>query len=168
MEYASKPSFGALGTSIIVFWFATAVSAPKSASKPYQKLFSIHFTKVLTPRITSRPRKFTALAIYILILCLQLLEGKWVVQTNWRLIWKVHGISAELAARLWILGTWGLSAAILVFWMLFALLVGFFIVSLQILCIAELVFMVPIDDRDLEKKDKLGGGRTSGERDVAL
>lgn len=81
---------------------------------------------------------------------------------------KFSGHSPEREARLWILGSWGLSAAILVFWMLFTLLVGFFIVSLQILCIFELVFMVPIDNRDLEKKDQLGGGRTSGERDVAL
>ena len=79
MEHASKSSFWALGTSIIAFWFATALSAPKSASNPYQKLFSTHFTKVLTQRITSHPRKFTALAIYILILCLQLLEGNWVL-----------------------------------------------------------------------------------------
>jgi hypothetical protein len=80
---------------------------------------------------------------------------------------KFNGHPPGLEARLWILGTWGLSAAILVFWMLFTLLVGFFIVSLQILCIFELVFMVPIDNRDLDEKDKLGGGRTSGKRDVA-
>jgi len=81
---------------------------------------------------------------------------------------KFNGHPPGLEARLWILGTWGLSAGILVFWMLFTLLVGFFIVSLQILCIVELVFMVPIDNGDLEKKDKLGGGRTLGEPGVAL
>jgi len=85
---------------------------------------------------------------------------------------KFGGRAPELEARLWILGAWGLSAATLVFWVLFTLLVGFFIVSVQGLCIVELVFMVPVDNRDLEKVDELGlgggGGRTSGERDVAV
>jgi hypothetical protein len=75
MEHASKPTFWVLGLSILAFWFATVLSAPKSAPNSDHRLSSHHFTKVLTassPSRTSRFREFFTTAIYILILYLQL------------------------------------------------------------------------------------------------
>lgn len=61
-------------------------------------------------------------------------------------------------ARLWVFGAWGLSVVILVLWMLFTVLAGFFIVGLQVLCIAELVVMVPSEVGGLER---IGAGRNT-------
>ncbi|KAH8777960.1 hypothetical protein F5882DRAFT_464018 [Hyaloscypha sp. PMI_1271] len=126
MEHASKPTFWVLGLSIIAFWFATVLSAPKSASNSDHKLFSHHFTKVLTPSFTSRFRKIFTIAIYILILYLQILKGKWGLQANRRLMGKFLGNCPRREA-----GRRGLSAVIPVLWM-FTVLVGISIVGLQV------------------------------------
>jgi hypothetical protein len=60
-------------------------------------------------------------------------------------------------------GLWGFSAVIPVLW-LFTVLVGFSIVGLQVLCIAELVVMVPGEVEGLETIGVLGGTKTLGEQ----
>jgi hypothetical protein len=50
----------------------------------------------------------------------------------------------------------------LVLWMLFTVLVGYTIVVLQVLCIAELVVMVPGEVEGLETTGVLGGTKTLG------
>jgi hypothetical protein len=60
-------------------------------------------------------------------------------------------------------GLWGLSAVIPVLWM-FTVLVGFPIVGLQVLCIAESVVMVP-GEVEGERNKMLGEQRAECERE---
>jgi hypothetical protein len=54
-----------------------------------------------------------------------------------------------------------------VLWVLFTVLMGLFIVGLQVLCIAELMVMVSGEDEGMEKTSVLGREKALGEQRVA-
>jgi hypothetical protein len=157
MEHASKSTFWVLAISITCSWFATVFSAPQppSDSNSKSKTLSIRYTKWLTIHLTSHFRKFFAISIYVCVLVLQFLEGWWVLQTNGRLLEKFFSQFPYRAASWPLIVVWATSAAMLILFAIATLLVGIAILSLQLLCIAELVTMVPGGDKRPQKMDVL-------------
>ena len=85
IEPLSRPLFWVLAIFLIAFWWMTAQAAPEPASTSnLPKSWSIQYLQWLEPYLNSYIRKVTALGVYLGILGLQLLEGWWILQIDWR------------------------------------------------------------------------------------
>ncbi len=143
LEHASKPIFWLLAISILAFWFISV--RPTSTSSPRQIItktqFPIHFTSYIQPYITSLLLRLIFIALYASILVLQLLEGRWVLQTTFRFARAFfETFPAYEETPLWVYAVFLTSAGIVCSFYLFVVLAGVVIVSTQLIAILELVF----------------------------
>ncbi|KFY53145.1 hypothetical protein V496_07855 [Pseudogymnoascus sp. VKM F-4515 (FW-2607)] len=142
-EHASKPLFWILAIAVIAFWFITVASADPSSfsSTPEYNYLPIRFTKWLCPYLTTRRRHVVAASIYVSILGVQLLEGRWVLVTNWRFLQRFLGTFPPMRTTGFMAyAVFSCSLLVVVGFGLFTIAVGVAIVSLQGVCIVELMF----------------------------
>ncbi|KFY55201.1 hypothetical protein V496_07056 [Pseudogymnoascus sp. VKM F-4515 (FW-2607)] len=156
-EHASKPLFWILAIAIIAFWGMTCASADPSSfcTTPESKSFQIRFTKWLNPYLITRRRQVAAASIYVSILGLQLLEGQWVLQTNWRFLQNFLATFPPMRITGFMTyAVFYLRLLIVVSFELFTIAMGIVIVSLQGVCITELIFFALSRQETSKKYDR--------------
>ncbi|KAL2808835.1 hypothetical protein BJX63DRAFT_435726 [Aspergillus granulosus] len=142
LDPLSQPLFFVLGVLLLAFWWITVQHAPDSeVMVVLPTKWNIVYLQWLEPYITSHFRKATALAVYLGILGLQLLEGWWILQVDWKVLSSLwaqfpdknvnifHNVQLLLA-----LGIWG-SVVLL------SLCAGVLIVVVQLSCIGDILSM---------------------------
>jgi hypothetical protein len=139
----SQPLFYILGPLLLAFWWITIQHAPNGEAKiDLPTTWNIVYLQWLEPHVTSPFRKTTALAVYLGILGVQLLEGWWILQVDWKVLSSLwaefllnenantfHNIQLMMA-----LGVWG--AVVLL-----SLCAGALIVVVQLSCIGDILSM---------------------------
>ncbi|KAL3460987.1 hypothetical protein BJX64DRAFT_261850 [Aspergillus heterothallicus] len=139
-----QPLFYILGAILLAFWWATIQHAPESEGEAKIDLpttWNIVYLQWLEPHITSHLCKATALAVYLGILGLQLLEGWWILRVDWKVLsglWaEVPDKNASIFHRIQLLlalGVWGV-VVLLTVW------AGVLIVVVQLSCIGDILSM---------------------------
>lgn len=147
IEPLSQPLFWVLAVFLIAFWLMTVQAAPNTTAitNPSQT-WNVVYLKWLEPRLTSSWRKFGALAVYLGILGLQLLEGRWVLQLDFTVF---RGLWRQFADRsmnpILIFAAMGV-------WIIFIvvnLVAGALILVVQLTCIGDILSM-PVRRRELQ------------------
>jgi hypothetical protein len=142
LDPISQPLFYLLGPLLLAFWWMTIQHAPKGEAKiNLPTTWNIVYLQWLEPHVTSDFRKVTALAVYLGILGLQLLEGWWILQVDWKVL---SSLWAEILDKnedmlrniqlLMALGVWG--AVVLL-----TICAGVLIVVVQLSCIGDILSM---------------------------
>ena len=148
MECLSRPIFWELAISIPAFWLFSALqTTPENADDgPNAKArirsnvqLRTNATRWIRPHITSRFRKVVVISAYLVILLLQLLEGKWALQAVGELTETYFNqFPAFYSTPLWVYLVLFVYGAVLRLSGLLLWAAGFLIVGLQLVCLVKL------------------------------
>ncbi|RDW91576.1 hypothetical protein BP5796_02741 [Coleophoma crateriformis] len=140
-----------------IFWYlaalfltqlaATLVFADQDAVYTHAAFGPI-FTRWLRPFIVTRQHQTSALTIYSIILFFQLLEGLWVLQEE-RTLLRLFFYYFPVGTWLLFWPVWVVLAAVLTLCCLVTVVVGFGILFIQGLCLAEIAYLPVLDDVDV-------------------
>lgn len=162
MEFASKPVFWYLAVFSVAYWFITMAASvrlhsrartesPTSGDTSFQDAWraarnsqmDMSYTRWTHPYLTTRLRKAAAIAVYLAVFGVQLLQAYWVAVTVTRMTIKMFRFWLALKShQSWIRATISFLAclgSIPIFGPLIACAVGL-VLLLQVVCIIEIIF----------------------------
>ena len=140
-EPAITLKFWLLAAFIIAFWLYSAGGhshPPPTEPLPTRRV-PITFTIPIQPFLTSLPRRLSFIAVYISILFLQLMEGRWVLQTTFLFAGMFfEGFPGYGEVPSWVFVVYCVDAALVGCFVVFVVGFGLVIVVTQVLAIFEL------------------------------
>ncbi|KAL2060894.1 hypothetical protein VTL71DRAFT_8946 [Oculimacula yallundae] len=170
IEHASTSKFWLFAVSIIAFWIFTAVTPPQPPFVPITtSQVPFNFTTRIQPFITNPLRRRALVVVYIGILCLQLLEGRWVLKTTFRFA----GVFFEAfptyeESSIWAYMMYLNSSAIVCCFVIIVALFGAVVVVTQVLAILELTIGTPQDVVQAGEKGSLCIGSEKMEIEIKM
>lgn len=172
LEYASRPAFWLIGTSILAWWIAMMIIANSGRSKNEQDkdpepakdkntVPPSFFTRWLVPHITSHLQKALVLLACLALGYLEILEGYWIAVTAWRWSLKFYQLWPAWAGNpFWIHAVHTLSAVVLMSCITAIMSVAGVIFLFHISFIREISLISPTEHRrlaTLKSADDTGG-----------
>lgn len=150
-EFTSKPIFWILGFLVIVSWIVTIITIPSQAPSSYYTR-QPHWTRWLTPYVTSRPRQLLFALLHLGVFGTQVLMVRWVAITGFRWIQAMFDLWPAQGG--WAMHSlYSVSTIVLILMVVGAVLVGVFMAVCQFLCVLELMLFHPDGGRG-EKQEK--------------